>query len=399
MLVFWCTLKVNLPCAQRAVKNLSLLRIQLGRTTLTEQLYSKQAIKLLLKSVSIFQNKKMRTFLCTSVALMFFSQGLAGVYRPYDIYRPGARAMGAGATGVSNIDSIGTIGQNPSYLADISESAFAVGLDAQTRINRIQTQVSLQPQYIPVLAWGAPITENLGGGVIIQSPFQRRFPDDNFIVYTMEAAAAYPLTRRVNIGVTGGALVGLQSDRFAAWSATWSVSALYHADSFTLGMFFRPGAELSYQPFSTGALVDEKLPDFFKFGVSTHIKKVKLAFEVEHASFAGTYFRRNGVDITPNFRRGFFGNFHPRVGADFPMPWWPGLVFRTGMFTEDFFDFSGGNERQILWTLGFGGIAGSDFWGDKLRIDFSLASSFIPSFFWTESNQIEKLQVTFEFIY
>lgn len=320
------------------------------------------------------------------------------IYRPFDVYRPGARAMGAGATGVSNIDSIGSLGQNPSYLADLTSAALAFGLDAQTRITRLQSDVSISPQYIPVISWGMPI-ENLGVGVLMQSPFQRLFPGENFIFYTLEAAVAYPLTRRVNVGITAGVALGLQSNRFSAANGTWSVSALYHGDYFQIGFMYRPGASLQYDTFPDGSQIKEKMPDFFKMGLSTYIGVVKIAFELEQNAFTGSSFVRNGKDITPDFEKSILGRINPHIGADFPIFFWPGLIFRTGFFTDDFYDYKGANEKQILWTFGLGGVAGSEFWGDRFKIDFSWASSFLPGLFWKESNNIEKLQVTFEYIF
>lgn len=337
-----------------------------------------------------------------AVSLLIFIlsvQSLSAVYRAYDVYRPGARAAGAAATGTANIDSVGSLAFNPAYLADISSTAVALGADAQTRIDRIQTDYNIEPQFIPVLAFGMPVKPNSGAGVMIYSPYQRRFPDADFIQYNIEGVYAFSLTRKLNIGVTMGAAMGLETERFDGWGYAFSLSALYHTENFNLGLLFRPGSTIEYSTYSTGQTLSEKMPDQLKGGISGFWGPVKLTFELEYINWDNSYFIENNNDITPDFEKHYLGRVHPHIGAEFPLIFWPGLNFRTGLYTEDFFDFTGNNERQILFTAGFGGLAGADLWGERLRIDFAIISGFIPSFFYNEAHQIEKIQVTFEFIY
>lgn len=324
---------------------------------------------------------------------------LFALYRPFDINYPGARVAGAGATGVSSIDSVGSLSINPSYLADLTKPAISIGIDAQTRIQRVQTEFYLAPQYLPILAWGTPLGKAGGFGFLAHSPIQRLFPDSEYILYNAEVAYAHSITRSLNFGITAGAAIGLQAQIYHALAPCWSVSALYHHDFFTFGLLFRPGVQLTYNPYTTGTTLNERTPDVFRFGISKFFGKVQISFDLEQISWNSSYFRENGVDVKPNFEPGFLNGIHPHFGLTFSLPPWPGLTFRTGFYTADFYDFSGKNDRQILLTFGLGGLAGEDFWGERLRIDFSLVSSFIPSLFWKESNQIEKLQMTFEFLY
>lgn len=326
-------------------------------------------------------------------------QPLFSTYRPFDINHSGARVQGAGATGVSSIDSIGSLAQNPAYLADITRPSMALGLDAQTRIQSVQSQFFVAPQYVPVVAWGMPVGQNGGVGLMINSPMQRLFPDSEYILYNIEGAYAYPITRSLNVGVTAGAAVGLQAQLYYATAFSWSLSLLYHRDAFFLGLLFRPGVVLDYSPYSSGSNLTERTPDYFKLGISRSFGLVAIALDIEQVSWQSSYFKENGTNVAPRFQHGFLDGINPHLGFNFSLPYWPGLQFRTGFYTSDFYDFLGHNDRQILWTFGLGGLAGADFWGERLRIDFSLVSSFIPSFFWSEANQIEKLQVTFEFLY
>ncbi|MCS6985352.1 MAG: hypothetical protein NZM25_09555 [Leptospiraceae bacterium] len=333
-------------------------------------------------------------------AFGFFCLGsVEAIYRPFDIHYPGARSAGAGATGVSSIDSLGSLPMNPAYLADIHKPAIALGLDAQTRIQRVQAEFYMAPQYLPIVSWGTPLGPNGGLGLLAHSPIQRLFPDSEYILYNLEIAYAHSLMRRLNLAITGGMALGLQAQIYHAFAPCWSLAALYHHDWFDLGMSFRPGITLTYRPYPNGAVVEERTPDVLRLGLSHLWGSVRISFEIEQVSWGSSYFRENQVDITPSFEPGFLHGINPHLGLAFPLPPWPGLTFRTGMYTADFYDFLGRNDRQILLTFGIGGLAGEDIWGERLRIDFSLVSSFLPSLFWPESNRIEKLQMTFEFLY
>lgn len=342
-------------------------------------------------------------FITRIMALVFFilfiAPAIYSYYRPYDFYVGGARAAGAGATGVSAPDSAGSMAQNPAYLSEIETSAFAIAFDAQTRITRLQTDVNIQPEFIPLLNIAWPVKPNSGAGLIIQSPFQRRFPDSRFINYNIEAAFAHSISRSLNLGVSGGPAIGIENEQYQGWGFGYSVSMLYHNEHFRAGLLVRPGTKLNYSVFSTGKPVEEKLPDLYRAGISKRFNGVLLSLEVDYIDFNTSAFIHNSVATAPDFKEGYFGYLQPHIGASFSLPWWPGLIFRGGVHTENFYDYQGNNERQVLLSLGFGGLAGAELWGERLRIDFSWVSSFIPSVLFEENNQIEKAQVTFEFIY
>ncbi|MDH5716182.1 MAG: hypothetical protein OEZ22_00925 [Spirochaetia bacterium] len=322
-----------------------------------------------------------------------------GIYRPYDLNRPGARSAGAGATGTSNIESLGSVSNNPAFLAEIYKPAFALGLDAQTRITSIQTNVSLKPQYLPVVAAAFPIGYNAGMGILIYSPFQRYFPDSDFIFYNMEPAFAYTFHRNLNMAITAGPAFGMQNKEFDGWGFTYSLSLLFRSKFVDSGLLLRPGTKITYETYVTGKSAEERTPHFIKGGITYKFELIKIALEAEYTNWDYSYFKENNINLTPAFEKGFLGKINPHIGFDFALPFWQGLNLRAGIFTEDFYDFEGKNDKQILLTFGFGGLAGSNFWEERLKIDFSLISAFIPSFFWEESHQIEKFQLTFEFIY
>lgn len=338
-----------------------------------------------------------KIILCSALCV---SQAFA-IYRPIDVYQPGARGAGAGATGTSNIDSVEILGMNPAYAAEISTPRAALGVDAQTRITRVKSDqvILLKPQFIPMLNFAFPIMPNSGGGISVQSPFQRRFPDGNFIYYTIEGIFAHTLTRNLSAGISLGAGMGLELERFDGWGLSGSASLLYREAKWSAGLFIRPRATLVYSAYPGVDSFSETLPDIVRAAYTRDFSFVELTFGLEYVNWEAVRFNENGVNTAPVIEKGLFGRIHPHIGAMFEIPRWPGLQFRTGFFTQDFIAFDGKNDRQILFTLGLGGLAGEDFWGERLRIDFSLISSFIPSLFWEENNSVEKLQMSFEFMY
>ncbi|RME92702.1 MAG: hypothetical protein D6767_02600 [Candidatus Hydrogenedentota bacterium] len=332
---------------------------------------------------------------------MFRWASLFADYRPIEIYYPGARSAAMGGTGTASIDSIETLGMNPAYVAEINETRASIGIDAMTRITRIKSEqaILLKPQFIPFLNVAFPIYPNSGAGISIHSPIQRRFPDQNFIFYVMEAMFGYTITRNISVGASAGAGLGVEAERYDGWGFSGSFSLLYRRPHYSAGIFYRLPTSLYYSEFPTSPDLQETMPDIFRAGIARHWKFVTITLDLEYVNWERVTFTQYGQNKTPPFASGFFGRVNPHLGAEFPIVWWPGLRFRTGFFTSDFFSFNGSNDRQILWSLGFGGLAGNVLWGDRLRIDFSLISSFIPSLFWKENNAVEKLQVSFEFLY
>ena len=106
----------------------------------------------------------------------------------------------------------------------------------------------------------------------------------------------------------------------------------------------------------------------------------------------------NGVEVRPTLQPHFLNFIHPHIGFSFLLSrWLPGLTLRTGLHTEDFFDFNGSNSRQILWSLGFTVLAYEDIWENRLRVDVGYSSSSFVSLFWPENTKIDKLQLTINY--
>ena len=331
--------------------------------------------------------------------LCCFVGGVPALYRPYDVYRPNTSSLGEGGTGVSNPKNINDIVQNPAYAASIKNSGMSFGLDAQARLTRIKTAVSLEPQYISVLNFGWVLNDNSAVTFGLHSPFQRVFPDTFFLTYCWEAGYAHTLFRYLDIGFTVGAAMGIEARRFVGWGFAGSVGLLSKSEYVNLGLFFRPSSRISYDGFSQGRTVSEKTPHILRFGASKAWGHFHLAFELEYIFWRNSSFQEFGVEMAPTFSPHFLDFLHPHLGVSFEIPKWAGLKIRTGIFTEDHFDSSGGNQRQVLLSMGLGGIAYNDFWEDRLEIDFVYVSSSIFSLFWSENHQIEKFQISFNYYF
>ncbi|MDH5721043.1 MAG: hypothetical protein OEZ13_10605 [Spirochaetia bacterium] len=321
------------------------------------------------------------------------------IYRPYDVYFPGARSAGAGGTSAANIDSIGMLPGNTAYLAEINHSALSLGFDAQTRITSLNTKLSIKPQYLPIIALGFPVHTNSGAGIMIYSPFQRYFPDGDFLMYNIEGAFAHTVSENLSIGVSCGVALGIQAKEYFGTGFSYGAAFLFRHNLFDAGLHIKPGATLKYKPFANGKNLKESMPHIIRAGVSKKLNSIKFSFDLQYNEYSYIYFIEDEQNLAPDFEKGFLGRINMHAGFDFLLSFWKGLHFRTGFLTDDYYDHTGKNEKQILFTLGFGGFAGSDLWEEKLKIDISLISAYLPSFFWKKSHQIEKFQATIEFVF
>ena len=322
------------------------------------------------------------------------------IYRPYDIYRPSTTSLGKGGTGVSNPESISDIVLNPAYTASIDRHGVAFALDGQFRITRLFSEISIEPQYIPVVALGFRLDDNSGLYVGLHSSFKRIFTDTFFLTYFWEVGYSYTLLRYLDVGLTLGATIGIEARSFVGWGFATSVGLLSQSEYGKLGIFFRPSTKISYKNFSRGISVTERTPSLLRAGASKEWRNVEFTFELEYIFWGNSSFKEFGVEKKPDFKDHFLSFLHPHIGFSFLLEGlWPGLRFRTGIYTEDYFDHNGDNERQILLSLGASGIAFSNFWGDRLSIHIAYSSSSIPSIFWKENNQIEKFQISLNYYF
>ena len=205
--------------------------------------------------------------------------------------------------------------------------------------------------------------------------------------------------RYLNIGVTAGAMMGIEARSFIGWGFSGSLGLLSKNKYIDLGLFFRLSSIITYPIFSQGFPVTESTPHILRFGASKYFNMIRITFELEYLFWKNTSFQESSLETVPRFDPNFLGFLHPHLGFSFKLLRWSGIKLKTGFFTEDYFDEFGNNQRQILWSVGFEGIAYNDFWRDRLKINFVYVSSSLFSLFWSENNQIEKFQVSFNYYF
>ena len=336
-------------------------------------------------------------FACLYLLLL---SNLYAIYRPYDIYRPSASSLGKGGTGVSNPEMISDIVMNPAHMASLDRHGVAIALDGQFRVTRLLSEISIEPQYVPVFALGLRIDDNSGLYLGLHSPFQRVFAGTFFLAYSWEVGYSYTLFRYLDVGVTLGAMMAIEARVFVGWGFAASIGLLSQGEYGKLGLFFRVPTNLSYSNFSRGVSVTERTPPVLRAGASKEWWGIEFSLELEYIFWEASSFKEFGVEVKPDFKNHFLAFLHPHIGFAFSLEkYWPGLKLRTGIYTEDYFDHNGNNARQILLNLGISGIAYSDFWGDRLSVDIAYSSSSILSVFWGENNQIEKFQISFNYYF
>ncbi len=319
-------------------------------------------------------------------------------FRPYGTTFHGAGA-GAGNTGTSWSQDISALSYNPSFAANAIHGGAALSVLGSTRVDNFNAQKAVSASELPLLAVLMPFWSNYSTGLLIHSPFMRGYPDGSYRYYAIEPVLAVSLSRHWNAGFTAGLGVANQSDLYFGYAFSSSVSVSWTGEQFSWGALFRPGASyLLPSPISLSP-IQETHPGLFRTGVAWRSKEIILALETEYTDWRNALYIENNVNLVPSMESGFLDYFTLHAGGTFPIAFWKGLLFRSGVLTENYYSADGKNDRQWLITAGLGGYAGSEFWGEKLKIDFSVVSSYLSSFFRKESHQIERVIATFEFRY
>ena len=330
---------------------------------------------------------------------IWFVGPIFSIYRPYDVYRPDTSSLAEGGTGVANPNNISGIVQNPAYAVSAKSSGISFALDAQTRITRLAVAVSLKPQYLPIVNLGWQLDNHSAMTIGLHSPFQRVFLNSFFLAYAWEVGYARTLMRYLDIGVSIGTMLGIEAKSFVGWGVSSSFALLSQSEYINLGLFFRLASKISYSSFSRGVVVTESTPHILRIGVSKNWAIITITLEMEYIFWRSSSFQEFGLEMAPRFQPHFLDFLHPHLGFSFEIPQWSGINIKTGFFTEDYFDSLGNNQRQILWSMGLGGLAYSDYWNNQLEINFVYVSSSIFSLFWSENNQIEKFQISFNYYF
>ena len=127
------------------------------------------------------------------------------VYRPYDVGRFSTYALGKGATGIAEAQSVNEVPLNPAHLASIEKKSIGFALGSQLRITRLRTNFSFQPQSIAFVGGAINFDENSSFAISLHPSFQRIFPDSSFTAYIWEIAYGRSIWRYLDVGISLGA--------------------------------------------------------------------------------------------------------------------------------------------------------------------------------------------------
>ncbi|MDH4262892.1 MAG: hypothetical protein OEV78_07610 [Spirochaetia bacterium] len=315
------------------------------------------------------------------------------IYRSYETHLSDAVSAATGGSGTSSINGIQSIPQNPSYLAGINDLSLALGFEGVFNANSLLNFPSTRFEYLPQFAFNLPAQSYGSAGLMAFTSFQNHDQAFEYSLYNFEAIYSVKFLNAVFIGLSAGGGMGIVKNTILGGGFVYSISALYKSDYFSTGLLVRPPEILNY-PVYNGIYVQERTPTRFQAGFTSYIKDWSLIFELEYIDWKNSQFMENNINVAPKLQRGFVDFLHPHLGVDIPLQWLFSLNVRLGVYTADSFDFKGINSRQILFTSGIRVFAGSNDWKNKLLIDLSYESGFLPSLFWSENHQRESLRFT-----
>ena len=347
-------------------------------------------------------------FLIT-VYILSFRILYANVYRAYEVFRAGSFASGMGGTGTSLPNSISFITENPAMVAELNSFSIAFGVDAQLLLSRLLTDFVID-FYIPLLAFSIPTTENSGFGFAFYTPFQRKLLGTEIYQYNIDLTYSYTIHSFITIALTVGPSFSVQSNKYIGGGYTFAFSSIMRFGILNFGIYYRRSAHLFYSFFVGNEKAEEKMPDILKTGISKEwknlqigqlrIKKISLALELEYIFWQLSFLKSKGKNITPPIHSGLTHFIHPHIGVSILFEnFLRGLILQGGFFTEDYIDSLGNNDTQFLISFGIGGYAGNVQWKNQLRIQLSYISSYLLSLAYRGNNQVEKIQITIEYLH
>jgi|GEM_PF-1765544 len=339
---------------------------------------------------------RLRLYLILYLAIAW--QGpIEAIYRPYATHLADAVSAATGASGTSSIEGISSISQNPSYLAGIKDASLSLGFEGVFNLSGFLNFPNVRFEYLPQLAFNLPAQPWGSTGLVTYTSFQNPDLTFGYTLYNFEGIYSVGFFERLYLGVSVGAAMGLVNYIVTGGGPAYSLSALYKDDFISLGILVRPPEVLNHDTYN-GFRVQEQTPTRVQGGLTAFFHNWSLIVELDYVDWRSSYFMENGVDITPEFQNGFMDFLHPHIGIDIALKGLLEMNLRLGAYTADSFDFRGVNSRQILFTAGLGALAGSPEWKNKLKIDLSYESGFLPSLIWHENRQLESIRLTLEYV-
>jgi hypothetical protein len=339
------------------------------------------------------------SFRCIVGFFVFFGaqSGLPALYRPYETHLADAVSAATGGCGGSSVESIQSISQNPSFLAGIKDASVSFGFEGVFGMNSFLNYPRVRFDYFPQIAFDMPAQSYGSTGFMTFTSFQNQDSNFAYTLYNFEGIYSARLFDVVDFGFSAGAGMAFAKDVVTGGGFTYSFSALYRNDFFSTGLLIRPGANLEHSVYN-GFHVFERTPTRVQGGLTSYFKNWSLILELDYVDWRNSTFVENSMNVAPEFESGFIDFLHPHVGGDIALRGLLEMNLRFGAYTSDSFDFRGANSRQIYFTGGIRVLAGSSQWKNKLKIDLSYESGFLPALFWSENRQVESVKLTLEYV-
>ncbi|MBU1076579.1 MAG: outer membrane protein transport protein, partial [Spirochaetes bacterium] len=314
--------------------------------------------------------------------LIIFLNTAAAEWRPYDIYRCGAKGLAVGGAFTAIADDVSAIYFNPAGLVQVKNSAVFYTMDSQIKLEGFDPKLKLTYEVPALLGFVYPSKDkyNTALAFAVYSPFQRKIPNE-FAMYKFAPAIAMAIGKQFTVGLNLGVNYATYTESFSSdgWGFSYQTGLLYHPyKELHFGLNYQSKVKIDWG--SHGAIADlkETFPDILTIGIAVLLTpKLVGSIDFEYQNWSAIEFIEDGNNTAPfhKIENGFFKTLHPHIGVMF-LEEKTGAHFRTGFFSDSFFDGGAGeefqNKTQVLWTVGLGVYALK-----ILKIEVALADSYL----------------------
>jgi len=339
-------------------------------------------------------------FIIIIILLTMLYSNLSSAWRSYDIYRNGAKGIAMGGAFAGIADDVSAIYFNPAGLVHQKKFSLFYTMDSQILlINPIDPSIKLTYKVPALLGFVFPLNNKklMVAGFAINSPFQRKIPDE-FAVYNFSPVFSFLLLKNLALGIKIGFNYATYSGTGTSngYGYNYQVGMLYfYSKNLRIGLNYQ-GKNFIYWPHHGETFnVKENFPDILTIGTGYLLaKNAILSFDIEYQNWKGINYIEENKNTTPTINNGLFKTIHPHLGFSF-LEKNSGAHIRTGLYTDSFLQYVNQkvkNDTQILWTIGIGGEALK-----VIKVEASIADSYLLHFINKRNNQIETVQITVEY--
>jgi len=318
-------------------------------------------------------------------------------WRPYDIYRCGAKGIATGGAFTAIADDVSALYFNPAGLVQTTKFSIFYTFDTQLLIESlIQTlKPSLQLAYkVPALiGFVYPFKDKYRTTISLAaySPFQRKIPYQ-FAVYKFSPVIAFEITPDLAIGFSPGLIyssyIGISS--IGKWGWGLQAGVLYSLKNRTrIGLNYHSKIKVSNYD------AEETYPDILTVGTAFLLTETLIcSFDIEYQNWNGIKYSNKSTSTNTepkSIENGIFKTVHPHLGFTF-LEKRSGAHIRTGISTDSWVHDDGTNDTQLLWSIGLGAYAFK-----IVKVEAALVDSYITHLILHSNNKIETIQITVEY--